>query len=121
SDGTGFPFGGRPRIGTHLMRGLRHAVRFEDGRAEYALHPFHHFGWKRGAARTNEAQSLGTRGALVTRSSEKKIVDCGYGRIPGCARVPHSAPERERAELLGNHNRAARGKRGESGGDESVD
>ena len=96
------------------MCGLRHAVRFEHRRAKGFLERVHDLGRQRGAARTDEPQTLGTGPlgprpgsvARLARTREQQLVQRRNRRIPRDAVIARHAPEGERAELRRHDDRA---------------
>ena len=99
---AGLAHGWRQGVAGHLVRGLGHAVAFNQGGAKHFLHLADHLGWHGARGAANEAQRVPCDHVGAFRGARQDgLVHGGHGREPGGAGLVHPSKKLQCIEAGG--------------------
>ena len=115
-------FARRQRVRRHLMRGLGHAVRLDDGASKRALQFLHHLRRERRGRRSDEPKAAALHlVAMPRRTRQDRLVHRRDGRVPGRPHLIQPVEEAKRVEPRRAEDLRACAERCQNGSHQTVD
>ena len=122
ADRTAATLEGRERVRRHLVAGLGHPIRLDDGAPEGGLETVEHRSGQCGRRRADESEGSPIRDVpMRAGTGQDPLVDGRHGRVPRRIELIDQAEEGRRVERPRRNDAAPRDQRGEKTGDDAVD